>query len=154
MIRLISITIFLIYMNVPAVLVTEHGVPRPLALLVPLLLVVPVAYRVLLRGEALRFPGMIIAALLMLACHALSALVSERPHIGLESVLAWLLEGVLLAFLLVNALRSRSEVFAAARAIVAAGALMGISGAGATDAWPDGVSIGRIRPARWNEPAR
>ncbi len=125
MIPLISITIFLIYMNVPAVLVTEHGVPRPLALLVPLLLAVPVAYRVLLRGEALRFPGMIIAALLMLACHTLSALVSERPYIGLESVFSWLLEGVFLAFLLVNALRSRSEVFMAARAIVAAGALMG-----------------------------
>jgi len=125
MIALISITVFLIYMNVPAVLVTEYGVPRPLALLVPLLLAVPVVYRVLMRGEALRFPGMIIAALLMLACHTLSALVSERPDIGLESVFSWLLEGVLLAFLLVNALRSRSEVFAAARAIVAAGALMG-----------------------------
>jgi putative inorganic carbon (HCO3(-)) transporter len=122
---LISITVFLIYMNVPAVLVTQHGVPRPLALVVPLLLAVPVAYRVLMRGEALRFPSMIIAALLMLACHTLSALVSERPSIGLESVFSWLLEGVLLAFLLVNALRSRSEVFAAARAIVAAGALMG-----------------------------
>lgn len=123
--HLITITVFLIYMNVPAVLVTQHGVPRPLALLVPLLLAVPVAYRVLMRGEALRFPGMIIAALIMLACHTLSALVSERPDIGLESVFTWLLEGVLLAFLLVNALRSRSEVFAVARAIVAAGALMG-----------------------------
>jgi putative inorganic carbon (hco3(-)) transporter len=126
MIQLISVTVFLIYMNVPVVLVSEHGVPRPLALLVPLLLAVPVAYRVLLRGEALRVPGMIIAALVMLACHALSALLSERPDIGLESVFSWLLEGVLLAFLLVNALRSRDEVFAAARAIVAAGALMGL----------------------------
>ena len=61
---LIGITLFLIYMNVPAVLVTEHGMPRVLAFLVPLLLVVPVVYRVLIRGEAVRFPGMIFAAML------------------------------------------------------------------------------------------
>jgi O-antigen ligase len=85
-----------------------------------------VAYRVLIRNEPIRFPGLIIAALLMLACHTLSALVSARPHDALESVFSWLLEGVMLAFLVVNALRSRSEVFAAARAIVAAGALMGL----------------------------
>ncbi len=125
MIPLISFTVFLIYMNVPAVLVTQHGVPQSVAFLIPLLIAVPVAYRVLIRGEALRFPRLIIAALLMLACHTLSALVSERPSIGLERVFSWLLEGVFLAFLLVNALRSRREVFVAARAIVAAGALMG-----------------------------
>jgi O-antigen ligase len=121
---LISISLFLIYANVPVVLVTHHDMPKPLAYLVPLLLAVPVAYRVLWRGESLRFPGMIIAALLMLACHTLSALFSERPYIGLETVFSWLLEGVLLAFILVNALRSRGEVFVAARSIVAAGALM------------------------------
>jgi putative inorganic carbon (HCO3(-)) transporter len=99
--------------------------PRLLGFLVPLLLAVPLVYRVLLRGETLRFPGMIIAALLMLACHTVSALYSERPYIALESVFSWLLEGVMLAFIMLNVLRSRSEVFAAARAIVAAGALMG-----------------------------
>ena len=125
MTSLISISLFLIYMNVPVVLVTEHGMPRPLAYLVPLVLAVPMAYRVLLQGEALRFPSMIIAALLMLACHTLSALVSASPQTGLESVFSWLLEGVLLAFILVNTLRSRSEVLVAARTIVAAGALMG-----------------------------
>jgi O-antigen ligase len=126
MIPLISITFFLIYMNVPVVLVSAHGMPRPLALLIPMLLVVPVAYRVLIRGEALRFPGLIIAALLMLACHTLSALLSDRPDLAMETVFSWLIEGVLLAFLIVNALRNRTEVFVAARALVAAGALMGL----------------------------
>ena len=126
MIPLISVTLFLMYMNVPAVLVAEHGVPRSLALVVPLLLALPVAYRVLSQGEPLRIPGMIIAALLMLACHTLSAMLSGRPHIGIGAVFSWLMEGVLLAFLLVNALRSRREVVVAARSIVAAGAMMGL----------------------------
>ncbi len=125
-IPIISVTLFLIYLNVPAVLSTHHGVPRAVVLLVPLLLTLPVAYRVLVRGEALRFPAMIVAAMLMLACHAVSATLSARPHIGMETVFSWLSEGVLLAFLLVNALRSREEVLVAARSIVAAGALMGL----------------------------
>jgi O-antigen ligase len=122
---LIGVTVFLIYMNVPAVLVTEHGVPKPIALLLPLLLAIPVAYRVLMRGESLRFPGMIVAALLMLGCHTVSALVSGNPGKGMGTVFSWLSEGVLLAFILVNALRTRREVFTAARAVVAAGAVMG-----------------------------
>lgn len=125
MIALISFTIFMIYMNVPAVLVSEYGVPRPVALAVPLLLAIPVAYRVLVNGESLRFPGLIIAALIMLACHTLSALLSANPGKSFGTVFSWLTEGVLLAFILLNLLRSRAEVFVAARAIVAAGALMG-----------------------------
>jgi O-antigen ligase len=125
MIALIGATVFLIYMNVPAVMVTEHGVPKPVALLVPLLLVLPVAYRVLLRGESVRFPGMILAALLMLACHSVSALVSGNPAKAIGTVFEWLAEGILLAFMLVNALRTRREVLVGARAVVAAGALMG-----------------------------
>ncbi len=125
MTRLISITVFLVYLNVPTVLVRDYGLPMLFAAVVPMLLAVPVAHRVFNRGEALRFPGLIIAALLMLACHTASALLSSRPHVSLNSVFEWLLEGVFLAFLLVNSLRTREEVFAAVRAIVAAGAVMG-----------------------------
>lgn len=126
MIPLISITVFLIYLNVPAVLVNGYGFPRLVVAMVPMLLVLPVAQRVLLRGESLRFPGMIIVALLMLICHTVSALISDRPHLGMDNVFNWLIEGVLLALILVNALRTRAEVYAAAKAIVAAGAMMGL----------------------------
>jgi O-antigen ligase len=126
MTALLSIVIFLIYVNAPAVLVREFSLPVLIAALVPMVLVIIVAYRVVVRGEALRFPGLILAALLMLACHAASALLSTRPDLGMNSVFEWLLEGVFLAFLVVNCLRTREEVFSAVRAIVAAGAVMGL----------------------------
>ena len=116
----ITIIVFLVYVNAPTVLVGQLGLPPLFAAVVPLLLVVLVAHRVVNRGEVLRFPGLIIAALVMLACHTVSALVSSRPHESMNNVFEWLFEGVLLALLLVNVLRTRDEVFGAARAIVAA----------------------------------
>lgn len=121
----IGAIIFLVYMNAPTVVVRQLGLPSILAAAVPMLLAAVVAYRVVIRGEPLRFPAFIIAAVLVLGCHTMSALVSTRPHVGLSHVLEWLLEGVLLALLLANSLRTREEVFAAVRAITAAGALMG-----------------------------
>jgi O-antigen ligase len=126
MIRIIGAIVFLVYLNAPAVLANFHGFPRIVALAVPLLLGIPIAYRALVLKEPIRFPGMLIAAILLLFCHTLSALLSQKPHIGMGNVFEWLTEGVLLAFLLVNALRTRAEVLIAANAMVAAGALMGL----------------------------
>ena len=61
MIPIITITIFLVYLNAPVVLAREHGLPLLFAAVVPMLLAVPVAYRVVMRGEPLRFPGLISA---------------------------------------------------------------------------------------------
>lgn len=121
----ISVIVFLVYVNAPTVLVHQHGLPTLVGAVVLLPLVVIVAHRVVNRGEALRFPAFIVAALIMLACHTVSAILSDRPHVGLSAVFEWLLEGVFIALLLVNSLRTREEVYAAVRAIVAAGAVMG-----------------------------
>ncbi|MEL7047301.1 MAG: hypothetical protein AAGL66_20140, partial [Pseudomonadota bacterium] len=63
----VAATLFLIYLNVPSVLVREHGMPLLFAAAVPLLLAIPIAYRVLLRGESLRFPSLLIPTALLLA---------------------------------------------------------------------------------------
>jgi O-antigen ligase len=125
-IAVISVVVFLVYVNAPVVLINEFGLPMAAAAAVILPLVLLVAHRVINLGEALRFPWFIIAALVMLACHTVSALMSDRPQVGMIRVFEWLLEGVFVALLIVNCLRTREEVFAAARAIVAAGAFMGI----------------------------
>lgn len=125
-IAVISVVVFLVYVNAPTVLIRQHGLPTLVGALVLLPLVVIVAHRIVNRGEALRFPAFILAALIMLACHAASALLSDRPYVGLGVVFEWLLEGVLVALLFVNCLRTREEVLAAVRAIVAAGAVMGL----------------------------
>ncbi|MCR9259292.1 MAG: O-antigen ligase family protein [Pseudomonadaceae bacterium] len=125
MIFVTSLLLGLIYLNVPAVAVREFGVPFAVGALIPMLLVVPVLHRVLIKGEPLRFPLFLVLALVLLVLHAFSALGSIRPHESLEIVIDWALEGVLLAALLVNVLRSRNDVIAAVKALVLAGFVMG-----------------------------
>ncbi|MEO1078999.1 MAG: O-antigen ligase family protein [Pseudomonadota bacterium] len=134
----VAATLFLIYLNVPSVLVREHGMPLLFAAAVPLLLAIPIAYRVLLRGESLRFPSLLIPTALLLAVQALSAALADNPAASFSTVRDWLFEGLVLVFLVLNAVRSRADVQLAVGAIVAAGAVMGLiviaqQLAGATD---------------------
>lgn len=126
MIWLTAATLFLIYMNAPAVAVRIHGAPFILGALVPLALVIPVAHRVLVRGEGFRFPGVLVAAVVMLLLHGLSSLLSIRPSESMATLVTWLLEGVVLSLLIANALRTRREVIMAVQAIVFAAASMGL----------------------------
>jgi len=125
MIWLTAGVLFLVYLNAPAVAVRVHGAPFALAAVVPLALALPVAYRVLIRGEELRFPTVMVVALGMLVLNALSALLSARPLESIETVQTWLLEGALLALLVANAIRTREELRVSILALVGAGALMG-----------------------------
>jgi len=120
------VVLFLLYLNAPAVAVRIHGAPFILGALVPLALAIPVAHRVVIRGERLRFPNMLIAAAVMLLLHFVSALTSARPYDSVDSLEAWLIEGLLLALLVANAVRTRTEVRTAALALVTAGAVMGV----------------------------
>lgn len=119
------VVLFLLYLNAPAVAVREHGAPFLLAAAVPLALAIPVAWRVLVAGEALLFPHVLLAATAMIALHGVSALGSARPLEAMETLETWVLEGLLLALLVANAVRTRDELRAAVRAVVAAGAVMG-----------------------------
>jgi O-antigen ligase len=119
------LVLFLLYLNAPAVAVRIHGAPFLLGAVVPLMLAIPVAHRVIVRGEPIRFPNMLIVAAAMLALHTVSALGSIRPFESMDTMQTWLTEGLLLALLIANAVRTREEVKLAMMAIVAAGAVMG-----------------------------
>ena len=120
-----AVILFLIYLNVPAVAVREYGVPVMVGAALSMLLVIPVLRAVLLRGEPLRLPGLLIAAHVLLVVHAASAYFAVRPAESLDLVVEWALEGVLLMALIVNVFRTREDVFAAVNAVIAAGAVMG-----------------------------
>jgi len=117
--------LFLVYLNVPAVAVRIHGAPFMLGAAVPMALALPVLHRMLVRSEPLRVPSVMIAAVVMLLLQGLSALASDRPLESLGHVETWLIEGVVLALLIANALRTPVELRVAARALIAAGAVMG-----------------------------
>lgn len=117
--------VFLVYVNVPAVMVNDHGVPRTLGALVPLLLVVPVA-RHLMRREQVVVTPVFALLLLYFAVQVGSAFVSTYPSVASQKLLTFALEGVATYFLVTNAVRTTTALRRAVWAIVAAGAALGL----------------------------
>ena len=80
-----AFVLFLMYLNAPAVAVHKHGAPFLVAAIVPMLLAIPVAQRVFQREEALIFPRVLAASILMLVLHGISALASSRPYESIDT---------------------------------------------------------------------
>lgn len=120
-----SFILFVVYLNVPAVAVREYGLPLMVGAALSLLLAVPVLSRVLLAGEPLRIPALLVAAAALVVLNGISALNATLPSESLSIVIDRALEGVLLAALIVNAFRTRADVISAINAVIAAAALMG-----------------------------
>lgn len=118
--------LFLTYLNVPAVAVREYGVPFIVGAAIPLLLLIPMFQSVVLRGQPLRFPALLIAAAVLLCVQAAGAFLAIYPEESLGMVIEWALEGVLLTLLIVNVFRTRTDAIAAVNAVITAGALMGV----------------------------
>lgn len=115
--------VFLVFLNVPAVLVNDHGVPRSVGALVPLLLVVPLAHR-LLRRERLIFTPVFLLLLLYLAVQAGSTFVSAYPGVASQKLLTFGLEGIAVYFLVTNVVRTPAALRRAVWAVIAAGSLL------------------------------
>lgn len=116
---------FVLYANVPAILVKEHAVPVPLAGALVLLLLVPVAHARLVRREPLVFDATLGLMLAFLAVLVLSSLGAMAHRLALARILEFAIEGVLLYWLVVNAVRSLRTLRALAWGLVAAASLLG-----------------------------
>jgi O-antigen ligase len=119
------LVVFVVYSNLAVVAVKFHGVPALAANAVVGLLALPVlTYSVLQnRGVVLGRAGPWIAGFTLV--QLLGALGAVRPDLSWGYFQTYLLEGLLLYLLLVNAVRTRSALRGAVWALLAAGCLMG-----------------------------
>lgn len=121
----IPLSIGAIYANVPVVMVRFHGVPDIAAVAVILLLAVPIAEDLIVRRRPVvvprAAPWIVALALVML----LSAFFSRDTDASLTGVVTFLVEGVLLYGLVVNAVRDPDRLRLTTWTILAAGALVG-----------------------------
>jgi hypothetical protein len=116
--------LFLLYSNLPAVGVTFHGVPKPVAAAFPLLLALPLLRDLFLRRQALVLTPVLILLVLILGVQAVGAAFSIDPGKSFGSVTTFAIEGVVLYVLITNVLRSKETVRIATWTLVAAGVLM------------------------------
>lgn len=119
------LTVFLLYLNVPGILVKRHGVPVAVAGALVLLLGIPLLRALVVRREPLRVDATLRLMLGFLGVVLLSALAARDPALVLEYARRFVMEGVLVYLLLVNAIRTMPALRRAIWTALAAGSLLG-----------------------------
>ena len=115
------LVVFLVYANVPAVAVNDHGVPLLLGAVVPLVLIVPLAHH-LYRGEKIVVNMTFLLIILFLVVQIVSTLHSAHPDVGYEKMKTFALEGLISYFLLTNVIRTPAMLRRAMWTVLLAGA--------------------------------
>lgn len=98
--------IFLLFANVPGVLIQSHGAPTMAGAAVPLLLMVPFAAMVRKRGtQVIVTPGFL-ALLVLLLAELASTVFSHNQDVALAKMQTFIFEAILLYFLSSNVIRT------------------------------------------------
>lgn len=118
------VVVFLLYTNAP-VLATNHGVPFVAASSFMLLLGLPLLQHVILRRERFRADRVLLLMLVLLVVMLVSSVGAKGPTFASDYIQTYVLEGVLLYWLVVNAIPSRESLLRAVWTLLAAGALLG-----------------------------
>jgi len=118
------VVFFILYANL-SVLVIRRGVPTQIAGSFFLLLGVPLFHRLVVRRERLIVTPVVLLMVAYLAVLLLSAAVSDRPQLTFSRIKDYLLEGLVLYFLVVNVVRDRTMLRRTLWVVVLAGAVMG-----------------------------
>ncbi len=117
--------VFLLYSNVVVVLQRLLPYPQLLAACLVVPLVIQVAYYWLARREGLRVDSVFLLMLSFLVAQLLSSFAAQDFAIAAKHVLSFAAEGLLLYFLVINAVRSRTGLRTAVGAALLAAALLG-----------------------------
>jgi O-antigen ligase len=119
------VTAFLLYANVPAIL-SKQGVPGVAAGAFILLLAVPIAHATVLRREPLRFDTTFGLMFAWLAIVLVSSMGAVDHGIALNWVRDYAAEGLLLYWLIVNAVRGMDALRTLLWAVLAAASLLSV----------------------------
>lgn len=117
----VFVVVLLLYSNFAVVASRFHGVPMAAASAFPLLLAVPLLRDLLLRREGLALTPAFPFLLFFLAVQVLGTAFSKRPEVAKSTVVEFLLEGLLIYFLVVNAVRTPRALRLAVWALLCAG---------------------------------
>lgn len=119
-----QIVVLVFFTNAAGVAVKLHGAPPVIGLAVILLLVLPLAYH-LGKGRRLVVTPGFIALVLLLVVQLLSTIVAVDVYRSWENVQTFMIEGVLLYFLLTNVVRTPEALRRMLWVVIASGALLG-----------------------------
>jgi putative inorganic carbon (HCO3(-)) transporter len=118
------LVVLLLYVNFPAILTKQHGVPAVVAGAFVALLAFPLARAWVLRREPMRSDITLGFMLVMLGVMVLSSIAALDRRLAFDRVEAFVLEGLLLYWLILNAVRDLVTLRRVMWTMIAAGALL------------------------------
>ena len=118
------LTVFLLYLNFPAILTKQHGLPHVVAGSFILLLGFPLLDALIVRRESLKADSTFHLMLALLAVYLLSSLRAADTGVALGAVREYVLEGLLLYALIFNVVRTLATLRRVIWTVLATGALL------------------------------
>jgi hypothetical protein len=118
------VVVFVMYSDAAAVAVRSHGVPSAVAMGFFFLLLVPIVSHVIFGGESLRGDSVLVLMVAYIGPLLASALLSSYTADTLEFITKYIFEGLMIYFLIINAVRSPESLRRSLWAVVLAGAFL------------------------------
>ncbi len=118
------LVVLLLYINVPAILTQQHGLSEAVAGAPILLLAVPLGHALLVRRESLKADTSFYLMLAFLAALLLSSLWAVDKGIAVTKVRGYVIEGLLLYWLMINVIRDLPTLRRVMATLLVAGSLV------------------------------
>ena len=118
------VVLFILYTNAAVVAVRFHGVPYIVGVAFPILLISPLGYYLIFRRQKIIVNQVILLLILFLGIQALSAFFARFTSVVMQSLTTYMIEGVLIYFLIINTIRSLALLRQAIWVLLLAGTLI------------------------------
>jgi putative inorganic carbon (hco3(-)) transporter len=119
------LAVFVIYTNIAPVMVKFHGFPALVGMIVPALLLLPLFYHLVVRHEKIVLPSNVLWLVLFIVILMISTIFSSDVPTAFEELITYFTEGFLIYFLIVNVVRSSTQLRWIIWVLLAAGVILG-----------------------------
>lgn len=116
---------FALYSNAPVIAVEFHGVPFIVGASLPLLLAIPLTKYILIDRQPIVIEPVLPLVVLLLVVQLISSLFADDLERSFGEVIAMLLEGLLLFFLMTNVIRSMKTLRQVVWVLLICGSMLG-----------------------------
>lgn len=123
--HLVLVFVFVFYTNLAVVLTRFHGVPQIVASGIAVVLLVPIVKYLVIERRPVVVTPVLPLFLFFLAALFLSSTLSQEPDVVREAIDIYLIEGLLLYFLVSNAVRTTRMLTMVVWTLIAAASMLG-----------------------------
>jgi len=116
---------FIIYTNTAVVMIKFHGVPEVVGYTLPILLLIPFIWQVLVNKRKIRINFVFVLMLVYFSIMVLGSAFSRDINLAIPSLINFVAEGIGLYFLLVNTIRTPNMLKQVLWSLLIGGALIG-----------------------------